>query len=124
MLHTQPRGVLRAYRPHLYAPPAAAAARVQMERAWPAVLSAVVALVGGEAWLCGREGAPSAAGSASTDGTDGTVQPIGARPHSEDFDVLLGLCVHRLAEEHASAAAAAAADHAAAGHAAAGHMNA
>ena len=51
MLHTQPRGVLRAYRPHLYAPPAAAAARAQMERAWPAVLDAVVALVGTDVWL-------------------------------------------------------------------------
>ena len=112
MLHTQPRGVLRAYRPHLYAPPAAAAARAQMERAWPAVLDAVVSLVGdADAWRGGRDGAPSAAGSVGgpDDGGGAAQQPIVARPHGEDFDVLLGLCVHRLTEEHADAAAAAAA---------------
>jgi hypothetical protein len=117
MLHTQPRGVLRAYRPHLYAPPAAAAARAQMERAWPAVLDAVVSLVAeADAWRGGRDGAASAAGSVDggfggADGGGGGAaqQPICARPHSEDFDVLLGLCVHRLTEDHADAAAAAAA---------------
>ena len=104
MLHTQPRGVLRAYRPHLYAPPAAAAARAQMERAWPAVLDAVVALVGTDVWLEQREHAVSAEGSAAMDGSEGIIQTVVARPDKEDFEVLMGLCVHRLAEENAAAA--------------------
>jgi hypothetical protein len=104
MLHTQPRGVLRAYRPHLYAPPAAAAARAQMERAWPAVLDAVVALVGTDVWLEQREHAVSAEGSAAMDGSEGIIQTVVARPDKEDVEVLMGLCVHRLAEENAAAA--------------------
>ena len=98
--------MLRAYRPHLYAPPAAAAARAQMERAWPAVLDAIASLVAdADAWHGGRDGAQSAASAAGggvADGGGGGA-PIVARPHSEDFEVLLGLCVHRLTEAHADA---------------------
>ena len=72
----------------------------QMERAWPAVLGAVVAAVGTEAWMHGRDGALSAAPAGMPEGgADGAPQPIVPRPHGEDFALLLGLCVHRLAEE-------------------------
>ena len=99
LLDTQPKSERRAYRPYLYAPAVARAAHQQLLGAWPAVLSAAVAIVPTAAWATGREGAissledslPSPSGEAG-----GELRKLTARPAAEDVALLTGLCAHRV----------------------------
>jgi len=112
----------KGYAPHLYTTAAAVASREHIEHAWPAAFDAVLSLIGTDAWreerptgshardMTARIGAAAAAADNALTSEDprevSVLSPINPAPESEDFDLLIGLCVHTLAAADARCAAA------------------